>query len=256
MAKITVSRAIDAPKELLWNYLTTDSGLSCWQADSVNGTLESGQFSLRWPKLGARLDLKVIEAERERRLVLRAGRNVLELRLEDGEVSLSHGGLSGDDDLAGFRSSWNAALSLLELAATRHPGSSREIEWLFERAPTEATLAQCFFTDPEALSSWLGTSQNPLTRGEGYSLQLFGGQTLSGEVLFDERDVCLHASEIEDGAVSLRTLPGGEGQRILAIGISTWGSSCPLQLRASLEGALHRLARLMRSGQREFGSFD
>lgn len=256
MTQITVFRDIDAPKDLLWDYLTTERGLSCWQADSVQGDLASGSFSMRWPKLGARLDLNVQEVELERRLVLRSGANVLDLRLEGGKVFLTHEGLSDQDDVEGFRSSWHAALSLLELAATRHPRSTREIEWLFEPAPTEADLAQCFFTEPGALSSWLGTTTQILKRGDNYSLALFGGQRLTGRVLFDERDVCLHVRELEDGALSFRTLPAGEGQRILAVGISTWNSSCPQKLRDSLEGALHRLAQLMRSGQRELGSFD
>lgn len=256
MTSILASRRIQAPKELLWDYLSTSSGLSCWQADSVDGDLASGRFSFRWPKLGARLDLSIAQVDPGERLVLRAGANVLTLTLTEGEVSLTHEGLAEDDDLEGFRSSWNAALSILELAATHHPRLPRRVDWMFQPAPTEATLARCFFTDPEALQSWMGTTRAELKRGESYKLELFGGHRLSGSVLFDERDVCLHVRELENGAVSFRTLPGAEGQRLLTIGVSTWGNPCPADLRDALEGALHRLAQLMRTGNRQVGSYD
>ena len=238
---------IDAPDELLWSYLSTALGLACWQADTVEGDLQSGSFSLRWPELGARLDLSVAEVERGRRLVLRAGGTTLSLEIRDGAVELQHRGLDGDDDLAGFESSWLTALSLLALAATKHPGAARSVTWLFAPVPTSAELLHCYFTEAAALATWLGETSGDLSAGAGYQMALFGGQSISGDVLYAKRDVCLHVSEWNDGALAMRSLPGPDEGRIAALGVSTWAARAPTETAPTLEGALRRLSTATQS---------
>ncbi len=238
---------IDAPDELLWSYLSTPEGLACWQADSVIGDLQSGSFSLRWPELGARLDLSVSELELGRRLVLRAGGTSLSLRVQGGWVELEHRGLDAHDDLSGFESSWLTALALLDLAATRHPRTPRSVAWLFAPVPSSAELLHCYFTEASALSTWLGTCKSDLRPRSGFAVELFGGARLCGEVLYCGRDVCLRIDQWNDGALALRSLPGPENTRVAALGVSTWNTAVPRELPDTLEGALRRLTTATRS---------
>lgn len=239
---LLLRRSVDAPRDLLWSYVSTAAGLACWQADDVEGDLTSGNFSLRWPGLGARLDLSVAHLERGHRIVLRAGATSLDLRVGEGFIELAHGGIDDDDDISGFESSWQNALSLLQIAATRHPGKERNVKWIFQPVETPAELLHIYFTDHQALRSWLGETRAPLTSAPTYELTLFGGTRLSGDVLHATRDVCLHVSEWNDGALAMRSLPGPDRLRIAALAVSTWRGAMPTGLDDSLEGALSRLS--------------
>lgn len=239
--------AINAPDELLWSYLSTAQGLACWQADTVKGDLESGSFSLRWPELGARLDLSVAEVEFGRRLLLRAGGTSLCLQVHGGVVELEHRGLDEEDDFSGFESSWLTALALLDLAVTRHPRAPRAVTWLFAPVPTTAEHLHCYFTESAALSTWLGRTERDFLAGSAYRMELFGGQSIGGEVLYCKRDVCLHVREWNHGALALRSLPGPDDGRVAALGISTWEGRAPSEMAPALEGALRRLSTATQS---------
>lgn len=243
MAELHLERRIDASPALLWKYISTPSGLACWQADRVEGSLEEGFFSLRWPQLGARLDLSVAATEPLRSLALRAGDHVVSMRLEDTSVTLCHGGLHEDDDLVGLESSWHAALSLLEIAASTHPSMPRSINWLFQPVQASAELAHYYFTDPRALGQWLGNTSDSLTANAPFSINCDGTQ-LSGVVLWSGRDVCLKVRELGDGALTFRTLPAPRDERVVAVGVSCWGHDPDPHLAELLEGALLRLSRL------------
>jgi hypothetical protein len=239
---LLLRRQVDAPRALLWDYVSTSRGLSCWQADEVEGDLSRGEFSLRWPSLGARLDLSLGHYERGERIVLQAGTTQLDLRVGDGFIELAHHGLDLDDDWSGFESSWNTALALLQVAATRHPRRERRVSWLFQPVETSAELLHIYFTDVQALGSWLGVPDAPLQAGSTYEMGLFGGERLSGDVLHTDRDVCLHVSEWNHGALAMRSLPGPQQGRIAALAVSTWDQDAPRGVAASLEGALSRLS--------------
>lgn len=239
--------SIDAPDDLLWSYLSTAQGLASWQADTVAGDLESRSFSLRWPELGARLDLSVAEVERGRRLVLQAGGTSLCLKVQGGVVELEHRGLDEDDDFSGFESSWLTALALLKLAATRHPRVPRSVTWLFAPVPTTADHLHCYFTEAAALATWLGRTEQDFAAGSAFRVALFGGPTIGGEVLYCKRDVCLRIHEWNDGALVLRSLPGPDNGRVAALGISTWESPLPREAAPTLEGALRRLSTATQS---------
>lgn len=238
---------IDASDDLLWSYLSTAEGLACWQADTVEGDIQTGSFSLRWPELGARLDLTVAEIERGRCLVLRAGGTSLSLLVQDGCVELQHRGLDDDDDLIGFESSWLTALALLGLSATRHPRAPRSVNWFFAPVPISADLLHCYFTESTALATWLGNTSSDLSAGNPYRMEVFGGQSISGDVLYSKRDVCLHVSDWNDGALAMRSLPGPDNGRIAALGISTWRTHAPKETAPTLEGALRRLSTATQS---------
>ena len=245
MAPLLLSRNVGAPREVLWRYLSTALGLSSWQADSVEGGLEQGGFSLTWPQLGARLDLSVVDVEVGHRLVLKTGDSLLDMRAGDGRISLSHHGLHPEDDLVGLESSWHTALSLLQIAATRHPEKTRRVHWLFQPISGTAELAHHYFTDARGLSSWLGAAAHDLVAGSPFEVRLSEFQTLSGEVLSAERDVCLRIHELGDGALALRTLPGPEGKRMAAMGLSSWNPEPADELIELMEDALSRLSHIM-----------
>lgn len=242
MGPLVLRTALDAPRDLIWDYLSTAGGLACWQADTVSGSLDDGQFSLRWPQLGARMDLSVAEVTRGERIVLRAGETALELILGDRELLLNHHGLHEEDDWIGLESSWRAALGVLSLAVTRHPRVERKVNWIFQPVLASAELIHHYFTDKGGLALWLGTSQDSLKKGSAFKLDI-NYQIISGQVLCAERDVCLSIEEWKDGALTLRTLPAPEDQRVAAIGVSTWGFSLNQRLLAHLESSLQRLSR-------------
>ena len=248
MQPLVLRTAINAPRELIWDYVSTAGGLACWQADSVSGSLHEGEFSLRWPQLGARMDLSVSEVTRGERIVLRAGETALELTLGDRELLLMHHGLHEEDDWVGLESSWRAALSVLSLAVTRHPRVERKVHWMFQPVLASAELVHHYFTDRNGLGLWLGATNVPLKRGERYELDI-NYQIISGEVLCAERDVCLSIDQWKDGALTLRTLPAPENQRVAAVGVSTWGFQLSQKLLDHLEASLSRLARSVHCAQ-------
>lgn len=248
MPPLLLSRNVGASREVLWHHLSTARGLSSWQADSVEGGLEQGGFSMRWPQLGARLDLKVVEFEPGKRLVLETGDTLLELEVGEGRISLAHHGLQSDDDLEGLESSWRTALALLQVAATRHPEAQRHVHWIFAPVSGPAELAHHYFTHPSGLSSWLGDSSAELITGRHFELSISSEQRLCGEVLCGERDVCLRVEELGDGALALRTLPGPDGRRMAALGISSWHSKPEPRFITLFESALTRLSRIMQPG--------
>lgn len=248
MEPLLVRTPIDAPREVLWDYISTAGGLACWQADTVEGGLAEGHFSLRWPQLGARMDLSVAEYSARERLVLRTGGTALAMTLGDGELLLEHHGLVEEDDWVGLESSWRAALSVLNLAVTRHPRKSRHVRWLFQPIVASAELVHHYFTDPRGLGEWLGATSTALKDGERYRLDI-NHQLLTGRVLCAQRDVCLQVSEWRDAALTLRTLPAPEDTRVAAVGVSTWNHPISEQLTHYLEASLSRLARAAHCGQ-------
>lgn len=243
VASIVLKKRIDAPTQVLWTYVATAGGLSCWQADDVQGSLESGNFSLRWPQLGARLDLSVSSVELGECIVLRAGQNALSLRITKDHLELEHEGLDVADDLDGLRSSWKLALSLLRHAVEQHPQKERRVTWNFCPVPASHELLHYYFSTTEGLRSWLGELSPRLRVGERYQLKTDNG-VLEGTVLLNDegRDVALSVDQLDQGVLVLRTLPSAEG-RVVALGVSTWEpSTLTDSLTEHLEGCLTRLA--------------
>lgn len=242
MAKIELTVPIHAPRDELWRYLSSASGLSCWQADEVTGSLQEGEFSLRWPSLGARLDLSVADVVRGERITLRAGQNALSLSITEEGVQLLHEGLEETDDLPGLRCSWRLALSLLAHAAKRHPGRTRHVEWLFQLLPMGHELAHYYFTEPAGLSSWLGIPRAAVTEGTAYHLALDHG-AVDGTVLVCEngRDVALTVEQLAASVLVLRTLPAPQEGRVIALGLSSFDESTTEPLLTDLHVALARL---------------
>jgi uncharacterized protein YndB with AHSA1/START domain len=242
MEPLVLRTAINAPRDLIWDYVSTAGGLACWQADTVIGSLSDGEFSLRWPQLGARMDLSVAEVTRGERIVLRAGETALELTLGDRELLLQHHGLHEEDDWIGLESSWRAALSVLALAITHHPRVERTVHWMFQPVVASAELVHHYFTDKGGLELWLGSTKQSLKQGCPFELDI-NCQIISGQVLCAERDVCLAVDQWRNGALTLRTLPAPDEQRVAVVGVSTWGFSLNQVLIDHLESSLNRLSR-------------
>ena len=249
MAFLELTQRIDAPLPLLWHYISTSEGLSAWHADHVEGSIAQGNFQVSWPRLNAKMELKVDRAEPLRVLALRAGQSSVTLSLSHGGVHLVHDGLDDDDDLAGFRSSWSLALSLLAHAVSRHPERARHVGWVFERAPTTPELVHFYFSDALGLRQWLGTTSRDIGGvGDNVVLELGGGVHLHGRVLSHEpgRDLALSWRELDDAALVLRTLPASSGDRSLSLSLSTYGNPAPNETMKLLERSLGRLSETLR----------
>jgi uncharacterized protein YndB with AHSA1/START domain len=238
--------SVRASREELWEACGTRSGLEGWYADRVTGTVARGAtLRLEWPELGATVGLQVEEVRSNEQIVLVNGRSRVALTVEDGRVELAHTGLSEEDDVEGFESSWRVALAMLKHALEEHPRSPRRIRWVARPAQASAELAHLCFTAPAALDRWLGHGSEMGAEGEPYSLTLATGERMSGKVLCRAagRDVALSWDEQNDSMLVLRTLPSPRAakERVVAICWSKWGATeagehaIESELRRSLE---------------------
>jgi len=252
--EVIVERVIPVSSESLWSYVSTSRGLSAWHADQVHGELSQGAFTARYPTLGAELILRVEQVKVGEAITLTAGASRVELALAPlGAAStlmrITHRGLDQSDDLPGFRASWALALALLDLAASRHPNTKREVHWFFGRADVPAELIHYYFSTRLGLTEWLGTTDQDVgANGSAIHLRLTSQIALSGEVLCNEvgRDLCLIWSELGDAALVLRTLPAGGSERKLALAVSTFGRGLDKPIATALTTALHRLQERLR----------
>ncbi len=249
MALLQLTRHIEAPRALVWHAISTAEGLSTWHADHVTGSLAEHSFQVGWPSLGASMQLKVERVDPNHQLVLRAGGSLVGISLEGEHVRLVHEGLDDGDDLDGFRSSWALALGLLDHAVTRHPHERRKVHWFFERVETTPELVHYYFSSALGLRSWLGASAADLAGvGGRVALDLPHGVRLSGRILSHEdgRDLAISWDELGGAALVFRTLPAPQGQRSLAVSLSTYGKDADPTALAALGQSLTRLAETLR----------
>lgn len=250
---IRLERSIAAPVDAAWEACATPRGIARWQADEVAGTVERGSsLVLRWPKLGARVDLDVVDIEPRRRLVLKSGDAVLALDLVPGSIRLEHAGLAPGDELEGVTSSWRLSLALLAQSLEHHRGRDRHVTWLVRRATTSAAAVHAFFTDGSALGSWLARRGSVGPEGTRYALELTSGAPMSGRVLSNTpgRDVALEWNEQDGSVLVMRSLPSpvDPEERVIALCWSRWSAERPAPPpTGELEAALDRLARIVGS---------
>jgi uncharacterized protein YndB with AHSA1/START domain len=241
-----------ASREELWEACSTRSGLEAWYADRVTGSVSRGATTrLEWPELGATLELSVEELHPNERIVLANGKSRVSLRVSEGQVDLTHEGLTSEDDTEGFASSWRVALATLKHALEEHPRAPRRTRWAARRVQTSAELAHLCFTAPAALDRWLGHGTVMGAEGEAYSLTLATGEHMSGKVLcrVAGRDVALTWGEQNDSVLALRTLPSprADRERVVAICWSKWGATEPGEhaVETELKRSLERLSGIL-----------
>ncbi len=250
---IHVERTIAASPEKIWRALTRCEEMARWQADAVSGGLEEGGFALSWPSLGARLELDVVEARENDRLLVRNGAASVEVRIVDDRVHLWHRGLAPDDDHEGLAGSWNVALSLLGHYLERHPGRDRAVSWALRPMRTRADVAHVFFTDQTALGSWLTRGDGGIgAEGEQFDCTSQWGSPLGGAVLARHvgRDVAVTWREQDDSALVFRTLPSplSHTDRLVAVAWSHWGGHVSSKVSDEIASALGRLKLVLESG--------
>ncbi|MBK7579082.1 MAG: hypothetical protein IPI67_02655 [Myxococcales bacterium] len=251
--EIHLTQNIDAPESRVWQAVSQARGLMGWQADRVTGSMERGAtVSMAWPALGVSLELDVMEVVDRARVVLASGSTRVEISLRPGRVELTHSGVGEGDEREGVASSWRLSLGLLAHFCEAHGDVERTVRWLIRPARTTPETAHVFFTDPVALSTWLGDGAMIGRAGSDYALDLGGGERLSGRVLANTpgRDVALSWSEDNDSALVLRTLPRPTEpeERLIVLSWSRWGGVVPGQRRLELlDAAHHRLSRALDS---------
>ncbi|MBI3204959.1 MAG: SRPBCC domain-containing protein [Myxococcales bacterium] len=249
--EICLTQPISAPRSRIWRACSSARGMTAWQADEASGELEAGSMlELRWPALGVELSLGVLEVVPERRIVLAKGATRVVLELDDGGVALTHSGVGDGDEREGVSSSWQLSLGLLMHYCESHPESSRSVRWLMRPARTNTDTAHVFFTDRDALASWLGRGDGVGAAGTRFSLDLGAGETMTGRVLSHApgRDVALSWEQDDHSVVVLRTLPQPfePGVRLVVLSYSRWGEKPAVEARLGLlEAAHHRLIRVL-----------
>lgn len=247
---LTLTQAVKASVSELWAAVAETAGMARWQADEAQGQTTLGsKFRLAWPALDLHLELAVAERVEECRLVTQGLNGQLVFELAPGQLTLRHRSQQplSRDEAEGTCAAWQVSLSLLAHYLNRHGGQNRTVSWALAPATTSAEAAHVFFTDPDALSCWLGDGSGVGSVGDPVSLRLAWGSSLKGLVLANQpgRDVAISWAEENQSALVFRTLPIAEG-RLLAVTWSSWGTSneaSPIQ--GYLQAAVNRLARLL-----------
>lgn len=246
METVELDEQLAAPLEAVWQAWTSPIELSRWQADAARAVGDS-RVLLCWPALGAELEVELRIREPLRRLELRAAHYVLDVRLEPGSVHLEHRGTANTEETDGVRSGWRTSLALLKHYLEQHHGRDRRVLWLSHTARLPTGAAHVFFSDPAALSSWLGRGViGPA--GSAYRVELLGGGELCGQVLAhtDGRDIALSCANRDNAALVLRTLPRGREERHILLMWSRWGGGGRDDLDETvLRAAFERLARTL-----------
>lgn len=256
MPTFHLAQPVRATRSVVWQAVASARGLAGWQADEVEGSVTAGsQLVLRYPALGAEIDVMVADVVRDERVVFTMGPTRIVLSLQDGGVSLSHSDLPAGDEYAGTGSAWALSLATLAHACERHPGRTRQVRWFVGPVTTEASTAHAFFTHGAALDGWLGRGDGLGPPGSAFSRRLGEAFPLSGRVLTNVpgRDVLLSWQEDDDALLCLRTLPSplSRDERLVAMVWSRWAEASPdAELAARLEGCHRRLLSLLGTGAR------
>lgn len=252
---IEVSQHISAPLDLIWRACSSARGLASWQADEAEGeAVRGGKLSLYWAAFNARVEVSVLDLVPYRRMLLRHGDSVVEFLFDHQQVTLIHGGLTGDDDREGLASSWKVALAQLAHCVERHPGRQRRVHWLVRQVRSTPGSVYLGFSDPHLLDLWLTNSGGIAEQGQPYKLALKSGQLLTGTVLahIPGRDLVLSCDSFDESLLTLRTLPSplSSDERLVALVWSEWGPPNPLaeELLDDLQGAMDRLESLLSRG--------
>lgn len=238
-----IFRAISDPREL-----------SAWQADKVQGDVRQGSsIALGWPLLGIELQLDVVRVEADRSVTLTHGSARLELEIVNGGIELRHTAPFDDDIFEGTASSWRVALATLANYLARHAGRPRRVHWAVARARGSAQLCHAYFTEPELLSTWLGSTSTLIGAVDSnVTLALASGRRASGPVLAHTpgRDLALRWREADDSILVLRTLPvdADRNARYVLLGWSRWSDLPEVEaIQHELNRAVGQLARRLES---------
>jgi uncharacterized protein YndB with AHSA1/START domain len=248
---IQVVQAVHAPPARVWRACASTEGLQNWQADEVRGRVRPGeQLRLRWPALGAEIELGVGSVEEGRRVTLQAAGSTVEMAITPGTVTVAQDGLAAGDESDGVASSWRLSLALLAHHLEHHAGRTRQVSWFFKSMRTSSDAAHVFFTEPAALSSWLTRAGELDLRGGHAELVFNWGEQLSGQVLAHTpgRDLAISWQQQDNSVLVLRTLPSPlvSNERLVAAVWSCW-SDCAgsTRTRDGLGMAMGRLARIL-----------
>ncbi len=257
VSTIQLSKKIGASRRALWRALALPEGIARWQADGASGAATpGGRVELTWPSLGASLQLDVVDAIPDERLVLKTGNVRLEMALEGDGITLTHSGVQPGDHAEGMASSWRVSLAQLGHYLDHHEGVDRDVQWFMRRVVTHPGTAHTFFTQRAALRAWLTLDGQVPGEGERFSLKLLGGRTITGHVLSltPDRDIALSWEEDGESVLSLRTLPSpfSRDERLVALVWSRWSHAAgPTEEQEALatyfESAIERLGAILAS---------
>jgi hypothetical protein len=166
-----------------------------------------------------------------------------------------HSGIGSGDEMDGVASSWRLSLGILAHYCERQLVPRRHVRWLARPARTSTETAHVFFTDADALGSWLGQGGPIGAAGTHYDVDLGSGEHMTGKVLANTqgRDVAITWEEDGGSVLCLRTLPRprSPGERLVVLSWSRWGDTAPPRsVLERLDAAHHRLSRALGSDTR------
>jgi uncharacterized protein YndB with AHSA1/START domain len=231
MSAFNLVQPINAPREIVWQALSRPGGLTAWQADEVEGTVQEGaRLILRYPALGAEAEVQVTELHDGERIALSWGAHRVSFCIEAGGVSLQCSGISDPDELRGTGSAWTLSLATLAHYCEHHHGASRSVCWLTGKTKASPDVLHAYLTEPWAHESWLGSGSGIGALGSDVRIQLSEELSLSGKVLAHTpgRDVLISWTEDDDSVVAFRSLPSPvSDERIVAMLWSRWSPRAP-----------------------------
>jgi uncharacterized protein YndB with AHSA1/START domain len=227
--------------------------LAQWFVDAARGSAEpGGTMTWVWEAFGMEVTYEVVDAEPERRLVLRAPPGVappglieLTIQREGGETVLTivnSGFLDGaewDDMYEGVRSGWTMALALLKEYLEHHAGRGKRTFAHMRPCDVDVDVLQLWFTDEERLRRWLTTSGAPRGTRAPFPLVLHDGTALEARMIARTESELALALRSEQAVLELKTFtmppdapegeelpvhlrPGARAQRIVCVSGTSW----------------------------------
>jgi uncharacterized protein YndB with AHSA1/START domain len=250
MRTIKIFQSLPARPSRVFRALSDARELAAWQADKVSGSVRQGSsITLAWPMLGIELVLDVVRLEDDRSIAFTHGPARLELEVARGGVELRHTAPFDDDTLEGTASAWRIALATLANYLSRHAGRTRRVYWAVARARGSVELCHAYFTEPELLAAWFGSSSSLIGAVDSsVTLSLASGRRASGPVLAHTpgRDLAIRWRETDDSMLVLRTLPvdSDRAARFLLLGWSRWSEVPEVEnIQNELSRAVNQLAK-------------
>lgn len=255
MPSFNLVQPINAPSEVVWQALSRPGGLTAWQADEVEGSVEPGsRLILRYPALGAEAEVQVTELTPGKRIALTWGAHRVSFCIEAGGVALECSGITDEEELRGTGSAWTLSLATLAHYCEHHQGRSRSVCWLKGKATASPDVLHTYLTDAWAQSSWLGAGTGFGDVGSHVRIELSKELQLCGKVLAHTpgRDVLVSWTDDDDSVIAFRSLPSPiSDDRIVAVLWSRWSAQAPKAGALSCLRTAHSrlIAVLGRSGQ-------
>lgn len=255
--RIEAEVQIDAPAHAVWEAWADPERVASWYVDRAEGRIgQSPKVEWTWGQMGMAVEYEVVEAEADRRFVLRTETpegavRETEVELEEereGEgtrVRVVEKGLETDPEAV--RSGWKMALGLLKVYVEVYYG--RYVRSLLVMGKTEASPEEVVAVQrtAEGLERWTDSASGAMPEeGGSIRLELEGGVVVDGQVVRRTSTETSVMWPSIQGVLELKQFPVGR-ERAVAFRVFTWDDELDLEdLQNVLSDSLSRLVEALK----------